>query len=298
MAAREDLASLEAISRRFEDPADRLGRVPGPVRVGGHRELVAVGRRLGRVSARLRGARHARPLRRGLARGAGRGARRRRAPGPLGVRRPRRDCSAADGRPRRHRAAQHRPRSRRRPRARDRLGAAAGRARARRDAAGRAAAAARRPKGRPHETQITIRARDLDAYGRVDPAVLLSYLQEARDAWLGDRVGRGSARRRRLPPSARAATAPVVRCALDAAGRSGVRTRETIAAGGTSWSARDDARGGMRDRAPARAERGRARGARAMSALPTPRSPAIAAQISSRARSTGIVGSSLSARMP
>jgi AcrR family transcriptional regulator/acyl-CoA thioesterase FadM len=96
-----------------------------------------------------------------------------------------------------------------------------------------------RPPGRPHETHITIRARDLDAYGRVDPAVLLTYLQEARDAWLRARLTGVDARVAhvavdfRRPLGRRDGTA-VVRCALDAAGRSGVRTRETIAtAGGT-----------------------------------------------------------------
>jgi AcrR family transcriptional regulator/acyl-CoA thioesterase FadM len=96
-----------------------------------------------------------------------------------------------------------------------------------------------RPPGRPHETRIAIRARDLDAYGRVDPAVLLTYLAEARDAWLRARLTGVDARVAhvavdfRSPLGRRDGTA-VVRCALDSAGRSGVRTRETIAtAGGT-----------------------------------------------------------------
>jgi AcrR family transcriptional regulator/acyl-CoA thioesterase FadM len=96
-----------------------------------------------------------------------------------------------------------------------------------------------RPEGRPHETRIAIRARDLDAYGRVDPAVLLTYLQEARDAWLRARLTGLDARVAhvavdfRRPLVQRDGTA-VVRCVLDAAGRSVVRTRETVAtAGGT-----------------------------------------------------------------
>jgi AcrR family transcriptional regulator/acyl-CoA thioesterase FadM len=90
-----------------------------------------------------------------------------------------------------------------------------------------------RPPGRPHETRIAIRARDLDAYGRVDPAVLLTYLAEARDAWLRARLTGADARvahvavEFRSPLVRRDGTA-VVRCALDAAGRSGVRTRETV----------------------------------------------------------------------
>ena len=62
------------------------------------------------------------------------------------------------------------------------------------------------PVARPrvHETRIAIRARDLDAAGHVDPAVLFTFLEEARAAWLGDaRPGRGRhARRRRLPAPA------------------------------------------------------------------------------------------------
>src|SRR5690349_12782122 len=85
---------------------------------------------------------------------------------------------------------------------------------------------------RRHETRIAIRARDLDAAGHVDPAVLFTYLEEARVAWLADRVpvtvshvtidyrrplGRGDQ--------------PVVACSLDAVGRASFRTRETITIG-------------------------------------------------------------------
>ena len=88
--------------------------------------------------------------------------------------------------------------------------------------------------GRRLEMPIAIRSRDLDAAGHVDPAVLFTYLEEARAAWLGDRVpdvlvahvtvdfrrplGRGDA--------------PVVSCELDAIGRASFRTRETVTAGG------------------------------------------------------------------
>jgi AcrR family transcriptional regulator/acyl-CoA thioesterase FadM len=94
-----------------------------------------------------------------------------------------------------------------------------------------------RSVGRPHETRIAIRARDLDAYGRVDPAVLLTYLQEARDAWLRARLTGLDARVAHIAvdfrhPLVRRDGTAVVRCVLDAAGRSGLRTRETVATAG------------------------------------------------------------------
>jgi AcrR family transcriptional regulator len=56
----------------------------------------------------------------------------------------------------------------------------------------------RPPAGRvpahPHVTQVAIRVRDLDAAGAVLPAVHLTYLDEARSAWLeGHFAGSGSA---------------------------------------------------------------------------------------------------------
>ena len=53
-------------------------------------------------------------------------------------------------------------------------------------------------------TRIEIRARDLDAHGHVDPAVLFTFLEEARDRVARRaRAGRGRhPRRRRLPPAA------------------------------------------------------------------------------------------------
>ena len=70
------------------------------------------------------------------------------------------------------------------------LGAPAGRARARRDAARarpRPSPPVRAPT--PHEERIPIRGRDLDATGRVHPAVLLTYVGEVREAWLDARLG-------------------------------------------------------------------------------------------------------------
>jgi AcrR family transcriptional regulator/acyl-CoA thioesterase FadM len=89
----------------------------------------------------------------------------------------------------------------------------------------------------PYEARMAIRGRDLDATGRVHPAVLLTYLGEAREAWLEERLGGLGA-----PPSldvahvtadfrhplARRDAEVVVRCALDGIGATSVRTRETI----------------------------------------------------------------------
>jgi AcrR family transcriptional regulator/acyl-CoA thioesterase FadM len=91
------------------------------------------------------------------------------------------------------------------------------------------------PPVAPHATRIAIRARDLDARGRVDPAVLFTYLEEARDAWLGERVPEATVThvavgfRRSLSR----ADAPVtVSCGLDAVGRASFRTRETVVTAG------------------------------------------------------------------
>ena len=88
-----------------------------------------------------------------------------------------------------------------------------------------------------HEARIPIRGRDLDATGRVHPAVLLTYVGEVREAWLDARLGAQdpaprlevahvSADFRQMP--ARRDAEVVVRCALDGLGATGVRTRETI----------------------------------------------------------------------
>ena len=94
-----------------------------------------------------------------------------------------------------------------------------------------------RPAPTPYEARIPIRGRDLDATGRVHPAVLLTYLGEAREAWLDAHLGlAGSTPRvevahvtadfRHVP--ARRDAEVVVRCALDGLSATSVRTRETI----------------------------------------------------------------------
>jgi acyl-CoA thioesterase FadM len=87
---------------------------------------------------------------------------------------------------------------------------------------------------RRHEIPISIRSRDLDARGNVDPAVLFTYLEEARQAWLSDRVPDAAVShvtidfRRSLGRDLDV----VVTCSLDAVGRASFRTRETILAAG------------------------------------------------------------------
>ena len=86
----------------------------------------------------------------------------------------------------------------------------------------------------PYEARMPIRVRDLDATGRVHPAVLLTYLGEAREAWLEARLGAAlrlevahvSADFRHVPTRSDAEV--IVRCVLDGLGATGVRTREAI----------------------------------------------------------------------
>jgi AcrR family transcriptional regulator/acyl-CoA thioesterase FadM len=89
-------------------------------------------------------------------------------------------------------------------------------------------------RSRAHETRIAVRARDLDARGRVDPAVLFTYLEEARVAWLGERVPGVVVAHVTVNfhrPLVRG-DEPVVTCALDALGRASFRTREAVTVGG------------------------------------------------------------------
>lgn len=87
------------------------------------------------------------------------------------------------------------------------------------------------------ERRIEIRWRDLDAYGHVNNAVYLNYLEEARDAWVQAALGPAAdtwdfvlARvaidfKRELTLEDRVV---LVRCRLGSVGRSSVRTREEV----------------------------------------------------------------------
>ena len=100
-----------------------------------------------------------------------------------------------------------------------------------------------------HEKEIEIRWRDLDVYGHVNHVVFLTYLEEARDEWLGRTLGTPEsvwsyvvARveidfRRELALDDDVVTA---RCGLDRIGTSSVRTVESIVtrAGETAAEAR------------------------------------------------------------
>jgi acyl-CoA thioester hydrolase len=96
------------------------------------------------------------------------------------------------------------------------------------------------------ERRIEIRWRDMDAYGHVNNAVYLNYLEEARDRWVQEVLGRVSdtwdfvlARveidfRNELRQDDGDV---VVRCRLDAVGRSSIRTREEVVKADGSVSA-------------------------------------------------------------
>jgi acyl-CoA thioester hydrolase len=88
-----------------------------------------------------------------------------------------------------------------------------------------------------HEIRIQIRWRDMDAYGHVNNAVYLNYLEECRDEWAQSVLGGvadtwdfvlahvGIDFRSQLTQDDREV---IVRCRLDSVGRSSVRTREEI----------------------------------------------------------------------
>ena len=88
------------------------------------------------------------------------------------------------------------------------------------------------------EKRIEIRWRDVDAYGHVNNAVYLNYLEEARDAWVQSVLGPVSGTtwdfvlarveidfRAELTQDDRAV---IVRCSLDRIGRSSIWTREEV----------------------------------------------------------------------
>jgi acyl-CoA thioester hydrolase len=88
-----------------------------------------------------------------------------------------------------------------------------------------------------HEKEIEIRWRDLDVYGHVNHVVYLTYLEEARDEWLGHALGNPDevwgyvvARieidyRREL---SLADDVVIARCRLERIGTSSLRTFEEI----------------------------------------------------------------------
>ena len=87
------------------------------------------------------------------------------------------------------------------------------------------------------EIRIAIRWRDMDAYGHVNNAVYLNYLEECRDAWAQSVLGGvadtwdfvlahvGIDYRNQLTQDDGEI---LVRCRLDSFGRSSVRTREEV----------------------------------------------------------------------
>ncbi len=88
------------------------------------------------------------------------------------------------------------------------------------------------------EIRVPLRWRDMDAYGHVNNAVYLNFLEEARDSWVGAVLGSVAddvwhfvlARvaidfRNELKQEDREI---VVRCRLESIGRSSIRTREEI----------------------------------------------------------------------
>jgi acyl-CoA thioester hydrolase len=88
------------------------------------------------------------------------------------------------------------------------------------------------------EKRIEIRWRDVDAYGHVNNAVYLNYLEEARDAWVQAVLGGVSGSTwdfvlARVEIDFRAELtqddgAVIVRCTLDRIGNSSVGTREEV----------------------------------------------------------------------
>ena len=89
-----------------------------------------------------------------------------------------------------------------------------------------------------HEKRIEIRWRDMDAYGHVNNAVFLTYLEEVRDEWLRGVLGRDESDpwdyllarveidfRRELRDREGEV---VARCGLLEIGRASVRTREEL----------------------------------------------------------------------
>jgi acyl-CoA thioester hydrolase len=92
-------------------------------------------------------------------------------------------------------------------------------------------------KGQVHEKRIEIRWRDMDAFGHVNNAVFLTYLEEVRDEWLegalagaGDPMGfvlAGVTIRYRRPLT-QGDDMVTARCWSVKLGRSSIHTRESL----------------------------------------------------------------------
>jgi acyl-CoA thioester hydrolase len=101
-----------------------------------------------------------------------------------------------------------------------------------------------------HEKEIEIRWRDLDSFGHVNHVVFLTYLEEARDEWLGRALGSPDdvwsyvvarieidyRRELRLDDDV-----VVARCRLERIGNSSITTRESISTRGGELAAETSA---------------------------------------------------------
>src|SRR3982751_3811505 len=91
-----------------------------------------------------------------------------------------------------------------------------------------------------HEKRIEIRWRDVDAYGHVNNAVYLTYLEEVRDEWLRGRPGEPRELGGSVPPPGAHGfppAAPAIRGAMSPPGSrstSGASSRRTTT---PSWRA-------------------------------------------------------------
>ena len=113
-----------------------------------------------------------------------------------------------------------------------------------------------------HEKRIEIRWRDMDAFGHVNNAVFLTYLEEVRDEWLERALGDagdawdfvlvhvGIDYRRQLQQSD---DEVVVRCRLERLGRSSIHTREELLTVSGELAAQAESVLVARDRATGRA---------------------------------------------
>jgi acyl-CoA thioester hydrolase len=113
-----------------------------------------------------------------------------------------------------------------------------------------------------HEKTIELRWRDFDAFGHVNNSVYLDYLEEVRDEWLEEALGKqGSSwdfvlvrvaidfRQELLVDRDKSV---LVSCRLDRVGRSSVHTREEVRRSGGELAAEAEAVLVARDRGASR----------------------------------------------